>query len=335
MYAIADLTFTPDTLPGGARAWYDRVAACLAGEVYPDAVGLARGGNGYAVARWVNIHVSALVLALRATGDPAYLAQIADIADAMRASTTKRGAFDVWTYRGPGGGEPEQEPRQVDDTLTLGLLGRLCHVFELNRGVHARYAALADYWLDFTWQWLAYWDQRPGGLTKDLTHCWVQHVAGLWLLGEAAGLDVHKNHARAMWTRFVNGLEPRADGYYWDHRVIGGTPQGPQEIDYVSLLFGGLIDLYHESPLVDDDMMRQFVGTVERMVRANGSVAQYNSGGGDATLDSYLISLLPFAGRWSPRVAQQSAQLWQERDAHRPRRVHIPAALLYGEVANA
>lgn len=189
-----DPTFTTERLPPAAREWHARSVAYLqrvhdqtdgvgSGGV-SGARGYARQGDLYQVARPVRSVIMAVSQGLRATGDPAFLETLDELAEDIKSALRPgwRGVISATGQESPSdppapGGNGYVEPGQHPDGILVWGPGSNPHAIHTGRDVHTldgaktwfavAQLALAyhengktqkrDYWMDHLERWEAAW----------------------------------------------------------------------------------------------------------------------------------------------------------------------------------
>ena len=158
-----DPDFAPSRLAPDVRCWYEALWAVLLepsrSEYYTSR---ANRYDLYTYAREINTHISALLTALRATGDLAILDEVDRLTQHMRAKledTWTRGAqredgsvdgYLNWVWDRESTQYRGRDTHEIDEMRTHALVAQVAYAFEANAGLEGPngvdYAERAEFW---------------------------------------------------------------------------------------------------------------------------------------------------------------------------------------------
>ena len=162
-----DPNFHPDELTEEARIWYTRLWAAIEHDwPMPDPIGQAKTGNTYPYGRMLNEHITALLVAFRATGDLRLLDEIDRITQIMRENLRRtwidddgnpitpddrtEGKLRWLSLRQKTASDYGKDTSREDAMLVHGLIATIAYAFHENRDLTSpggvNYEERARFW---------------------------------------------------------------------------------------------------------------------------------------------------------------------------------------------
>lgn len=273
-------------------------------------------GDLYLLGRYTGDYVAAMVMALRATGDPRLLARIWEITELARA--TLRDAWEDGTEDGHRNFRMKtvddalyhgNDRHQMDEAMTHGNVGLWAWVFEVNRDLGIRYAEAADFWRaylleDFLPKWteraggdrVAAWEDASSGFYKRLVHPRANQARLAHYLFRLTDDPFFASRARAAAGDLRAAIvpNPAVDGaVMWKHQVTG-RDHGWQKLNYAQYLLRIALELHLERLdwFAEPSMMWHLTTTVRDVALApasTGKMAARISGEGRTSLRPYAM----------------------------------------------
>ncbi len=316
-----DPRFDPDMLSADETLWVGRLNAALERSA---GTARARAGSGdlYLLGRYVGDYVAALLAALRATGDLAYLDRVlelstlyrADLADAWLDGTED--GFLNWLWLADPASETfyGKDTIPLDEAMTHGNVALVAYAFHVNRDIDPTYAEAADFWVDYLEDhFLAKWTSREGGdrlaawtdgFYKRFTHPRGNQLRLAHYLHACTGDPFYGTRAQEIASELAAHAEPNPthpDAYRWTHQVAG-TDEGWQKINYAQYVMRVLIEMSLEgvASFDDADVMARYASTFRDVVfggrgPAFDTMAERVDGSGSTSAGVYGLAGL---GRW-------------------------------------
>lgn len=160
----ADPNFTTDALSDEGKLWHDRLVRGYEGRQYIDVVSCSQSGDSYAIGRCVGTGINSLAGAIRVTGDPQFVSDVAILMANLRASLK-----DVWpecekynqcqkmtdgylnftwkqdqnsSYYG-------SDWHQMDEQLAHAAVANGARILQANSANHPEYETEVTFWVDY------------------------------------------------------------------------------------------------------------------------------------------------------------------------------------------
>lgn len=321
---VADPTFDREQLPPLTRAQYDRLWRTLNNpNLYPPVEPHMAAGDVYWVARAGDQHVTALSLALRATGDPALVEEICRLFQVVRGAlkdTNGDGFLNLTLQNRCDTGETAEilcwkDTSDLEEALVFGSLSHWTYILWANRDLAPRYAEAADFGVDFLVNHhLAKWSARNPSqpvyrrLDKSLYHSYSAVMRGYYYLSLMTGERRYYREAERRADLLMSGMEPLGQTWVFNHRVPGlGEPLYPHPTPYALHTFGMWTDLALEGfgPFGVDDNMSRWTATLRDNMLAGVDFETRTmphsitgEGAGDVQLTKLTISDVPAMALW-------------------------------------
>ena len=318
-----DPTFRLEDLPPDALYWHGRLKeAIVGGDAYIQQH--SRSDDLYRIGRTVGDYNSALIMALRATGDLSFLDRVveicnnirADLADAWDDGTTD--GYLNWRWRKEPATYYGNDLHRTDELFTHMNLAMVAYTFEVNRDLKPAYAEQADFWKSYLLDhFLPKWTERAGGdpiaawntgdgFWRRTTSPRAQQLRGAYYLykltGDSFFLDrAEECAADVVHFAQINPAVPTA--YRWKH-AISGTDEGWQRVNYANYLMRAVLEMNLEG-YTDwrlDSEMERYASTFRDVVWTS-TVAPFDtmtyrvSGEGETQTRLYCMAGL---ARWDP-----------------------------------
>ena len=289
-----DPSFDAASLPEGARIWYERFLAALASpDQYPDAVQAASTGDLYQLGRYVNTHVTTVLMVFRFTGDLHLLDAIDPIMQAARAQLKDYNHDGYLNWRWLADPNNKQwygdDQHLMGEILTHSLVAAVAWAYQENRNLESPagidYGERADFWKNYLkHDFEAKWRKRDGTsgydyLTGYLMHAYLQEIRYFHYMGLLFGEPGYKVEA----TKLASALKidfhavttPAGPGYVWMQGVEteNTNVKFAQPTIYASNTIQAAEDLALEgmAPFAEGDFMERIANTVSSLVMDNGS----------------------------------------------------------------
>lgn len=361
----ADPGFSSEQLPEEIAPWYHRFLAVLYNpRQYLNATLLAKSNNTYHYGRALNTHITSMLQVFRITGDMRILAEVDRLAELMRAqlrdrSVLRRGGnihetdgYLNWQYRHDKGYEGT-DVHQMDEMLSHALIAAIAHAYQVNRDLDPRYAERARFWTDYLANHFeAKWRKRKGiprgfpFLEKHLIHVTMQWIRYHYYMAQLTGNEAYENEARRMAEtvrRHIRKIPVReGTAAMWNHTtaVKGHLAHDPQPFQYARYTVQAAADLASENFDVfsEPGFMEDLAATLAHFVMNDPTGATFafhidGSGKKRETAARYAISPWTMLGRWSDDrkilSISEKAYFLAEENPDRPRRIYIPAGMVF------
>ena len=258
----------------------------------------ANSDDIYRYGRTFGGHVTAVLTALRVTGDLELLDYIDDLAERMRAELADgwrstrdrtdgtRDGYLNWVYRYSATPSHQgKDTRVIDDIQTHAVVAHFAHAFAINSDqvspAGIDYAERAEFWTDYLVNHFeAKWRERndvPSGFpfivrTQTTTYyAWTRWHYYMWkLTGQEAYLREAHAMAGNIWAeiRVVDGASGPA--YVWASGLLelGDSQRRLQPTNYLSVVYGAIVDFHMEGfhNWASTDHMRAFTRTLTEFV---------------------------------------------------------------------
>lgn len=300
-----DPGFDPSRLPDHVRCWYEELWTVLQN---PDRsssyTGRAARDDLYLYARPLNTHMTALMTALRVTGDLALLDEVDRLAQHMRSRLEDRwrgpAAFDsegvdgylnwVWGQSGSAA-HTGRDVHEIDEMRTHAMVAQFAWAFAINADVSSPngvdYAERAQFWTDYLVEHFeAKWRERNGTawpefpfLSRPHLHETVDFVRYHTYLHRLTGKEEYAAEARRLSEIvFDNFVEVEADGgpaLVTPRSVLsmGGEQDYMIPSTYVRYVFASAVDLHFENvgEWAEKDVMTMLARSLAEFIIDNGS----------------------------------------------------------------
>lgn len=242
-----DPTFTAEALPPEMKLWHSRLLSTFnKATTYPNPDTAAMSRNIYALGRTLNNHITALLAALRATGDPAILAEIDRLMELARVGladthpectvhdrcTQQQDGFLNWVMLSDTSvSHYGNDVHDMDEMLTHSMVAAAAYAFYVNRDFSPIYQERSNFWVDYLRNHFeAKWRTRrnnfisPRFLDKNLIHPFIQfmrfdYYMHLMTNQESYQKDYDSRLRIAQEKLFIPRSLPAGTAYVWDHAV--------------------------------------------------------------------------------------------------------------------
>ncbi|MFQ5719665.1 MAG: hypothetical protein ACE5IK_08945 [Acidobacteriota bacterium] len=317
---VGDPLFDPNSLSGEMRVWYDRMWESIeASRATVDARSSSR--DLYLLGRYVNDYTTALIFALRATGDLRFLDRAAEIWENARATLADEwcdGTTDgyvnwVWLINPDVTSEYCKDTHHMDEAMAHGPVALLAYTLDRNRDLDPAYGEKADFWVSYLeTQFLAKWTARAGdpvaawetgaGFYKRFTHPRANQLRVAYYLHKLTGKPFYLERAGAIDSDLASHLEVNpsvSTALQWKHQVAG-TDEGYQKVQYAHYFMNVAMEMNLEGFGSDADAatMAKFASTFRDVVlKPASSMTERVDGTGSVGRKLYGHSGL---GRWDP-----------------------------------
>ncbi|MBN2306142.1 MAG: hypothetical protein JXQ72_16785 [Anaerolineae bacterium] len=343
---VGDPNFDPNTLSAEMRVWYDRLWTVLTnGRVYPNPDESAASGCLYRIGRGLNPHITALMTALRVTGDLRFLDEIDRLMEIARRELRdyNNDGYLNWRwlyetdsiYYG-------KDTHEMDEMLAHSTVAAAAYALRVNGQFNSRYRTHADFWQNYLDnQFFPKWAAR-GGIDKSLAHPYAQFMRTEYYMYQLTGkqwyLDEAIHRADVLDSMMNVFNSPSGPGFTWDHRVPGmGMPAwGCQPTVYGVITVSAFQDMALEGfrQFASDDYMRHYTNTFRYKVLKFGmsNVSGDVCGSGTNIISKYTISSVPGLAYWdnSNWFVNFNEQAYEEIDTpSSPKMIYIPAYMLF------
>lgn len=251
-----DPNFSRSSLSSEARLWYDRYWAGLkASDQYPNVMQAAASGDLYQIGRYVNVHVTTMLTALRYTNDLALLDEVDRVMQVVRGTlrdTNGDGYLNWrWLHDPNNGSWYGDDWHEMDESIAHGFVAAVAWAYQANRDLRSPggvdYAERADFWADYLKNdFEAKWRARSRVsassmefLNSYLLHTWVQYTRYFWYMGKVTGDSAYTAEAERRSARLkLNLKEVTVDGvrayvYPW-----GMVSEGNAYPDLMPIVYG-------------------------------------------------------------------------------------------------
>jgi hypothetical protein len=261
---LADPGFKPASLSPEMQLWHDRMLDAMRTSA-TTIDGRSRSGNLYELGRYLNDYTTALLNALRATGDARFLDRAAQLWDQSRPKLadawldgTKDGYVNWLWLQTPGDFHYGKDLHSMDEAMTHGSVAALAYALHQNRNLSSSYASRADFWTDYLEKhFLAKWNKRANGSVaawesnagfyKRLTHPRSNQLRIAHYLHRITDKTFYKERAEVIARELCQHMEnhPKKPGaYQWKHELDGGGTF--QKINYAHYFMNVVIDMHLE-----------------------------------------------------------------------------------------
>jgi len=346
---IGDPDFNVSNLSPEMQVWYTRLWAAIRSEdIYPDPDKEASSGDLYFMGRPLNLYITALLSAFRATGDLALLDEVDRLMELARAQLADYNGDGYLNWRYLFGTESiyyGQDTHSMDEMLTHSFIPEVAYVLKSNEQFDPVYGEHAAFWTDYLEKhFLPKWEAR-GGLEKSLVHPYAHFMRFYYYLYKLTGnlpyLLEAERRATVLNAMMKTQDTSRGEGFVWDHRVIamGHDALGCQPTVYAVLTVTAFQDLALQGfpPYADDSYMAHYAATFRDQVLIYGTdeLAGDVCGGGEDRkregFEKFLLGGIPGLAAWDDTgalmdVNEEAYDRYQSPDA--PNIVFIPAYML-------
>ncbi|MFH1072718.1 MAG: PKD domain-containing protein [Nanoarchaeota archaeon] len=365
---MGDLNFDPDSLSPEMRTWYDRMVASVAASAsYVNT--RADSDDLFVLGRNVNDYTTALLFALRATGDLQFLDRTAAIWEIARAdlgdywcdpnspSQPLAGTSDGylnWRWRAPATHPTYgcKDTHSMDEAMTHGTIALVAYALDQNRAYSQGYAEKADFWESYLEShFLAKWYARSAAAGRTNVDAWNYETTGfykrfrhpvaneerlahyLYYLTENPFYLAREQEIlpKLLWQLDMNPSVPAA--YRWKHQVEG-TDEGYQQVDYAQYFTNVILEMNLEGTgtYAQSSEMQKYMSTFRDAVFTGSSPwpTMADLVDGSGSAATVVQSLSAF-GRWDSthKLLDVAEARYQALSANEPGRVYIAAGALY------
>ena len=314
---LGDPDFTPEQLPPEVRCWYEALWQVLL-EPSRAAHYTSRSERYdlYTYSREMNTHITALLTALRITGDLAFLDEVDRLAQHMRSKLEdtwtrgaglERGSVDgylnwVWD-RDTSGTHRGRDIHEIDEMRTHSLVASMAYAFRLNEGTRGPngvdYAERAEFWTrylvdHFEAKWRvrneAPWPEFPFIMRPHMheTTEFIRYHHYMYLL---TGHEEYKTEVAHMVDLVVDNMVevPTDSGpaYVSPRSVLsmGGLADYLLPSTYVRYLYNSAVDLHLEGVVgfSSSEMMEKLARSLSEFIIDNGPNDYARDMGGGVT----------------------------------------------------
>jgi len=293
-----DPAFSESKLPESMKIWHQRLINSFTNvSVYPNPYTAAASRDAYTLGRTVNNHQTALLAALRATGDPAILAEIDRIMEIARSTLAdvhpecstfnlcaeQQDGYLNWTWlHDPQSSLFGSDTHQMDEMLTHSMVASAAYAFFVNKDFDQKYLDHANFWIDYLENHfetkIRTRKNNSTAITfidENLTHPYIQFARFDYYMykmtGKAKYMDDYKKREKVAKEKiFITRILPAGEAFVWEHRmpwiyntagqiVNGGAVWlGCQSTSYSVYTFGGTLDLELENaPFYRDSLVKE------------------------------------------------------------------------------
>ena len=281
-----DPNFRVDQLPGEMRVWHERLwegieyANNSEESLNPET--RAASGDLFSMGRFLNVHITTLLSALRVTKDLALLDEVDRLMEMARAELADTNADGFRNFRylnrtdGSSASLYGDDYHEMDEILTHSLIAAVAYALAENASFNTRYKEHAQFWLDYLKNdFEPKWRERndvPFGLpfiSKNLMHPYVQFIRYnlyMYKLTDDTAYWSEANRMADLVPRQVREVYTTGGpAYVWNQRFLpeADTDQtlSCQPFVYLQYTFQAFQDLAMEGFSVFDDAFMQHVAT--------------------------------------------------------------------------
>ncbi len=270
--------------PGGSREAYN---------LY----GLSKSGRLNDISRHIKLELTAVLAALRVTGDAALLETTYSVMQNLRGtlSDSNRDGFQNWGYYNPGSSLHGKDTTTLEEIMAHAIVAQAAYALKLNGGLKPKYAEAARFWTDYLENnFVAKWRKRSGRssppyLQKGLMHPYADSIRLSHYLWRLTGKTVWLGERDRQVAVLKKELLYTSGHYSWGHFINSLRRSDPvfplQHVNYSGESVTSFADLGFEDVL-GEPMMDRFANTVTWMIDgqspgimkgANGATGMYYS----------------------------------------------------------
>jgi hypothetical protein len=357
-----DPKFSENQLSSEARLWHKRLWVAIT-RSKSNATAMAQSGDTFNYARGLNVHITTLLTALRATGDLKLLDEIDGLMQLARAELKDYNKDGYLNFRYLNKDSPKwygDDYQRMDEMHAHGMIAAVAYAYRANADLDSRYRERANFWTNYLANHFeAKWRKRnkvPTGypfLNRPFTPTYANFTRYHLYMYKLTGKESYYNEALRLASllqkEMVNVTAAGSPAYVWDRAmtVTGAKPLGCQPLKYVHLYLNAVVDLHLEGIgfFAQKTTMQKFANTIRTFVMDDGakSFARDNCGGVNrggltsyasynrAGPSFYIRSQLTLAA-WdsSGKITNVAQQVYrsQESNLENPSRIFIPAAMV-------
>lgn len=343
---VGDPNFNANNLPPEIRVWYDHMWAALTnGRTYPDPDAIASSGDLYQIGRTLNLHVTAMLTALRVTGDLRFLDEVDRVMELARRELKDYNNDGYLNWRwlyDPSSVLCGNDHHKMDEMLAHTTVAAAAYALQVNGQFNPVYAQHAAFWLDYLENhFFPKWAAR-GGIDKSLTHPFAHFMRMNYYMYRLTGGTAYLNEAERR-AGVIDGMMAERNtahgvAFTWDHRVpnMGKEPWGCQPTGYASFTVNALTDMALEgfSYYASDDYMRHYTITYRDLVLKYGTnqMAGNVCGSGTESFGKFLFSGMAAMAYWDDTgwFTSFNEQAYADNEIiDNPQRIFIPAYMMF------
>ncbi len=241
----------------------------------------ASSGDLYSMGRFLNVHITTLLSALRVTKDLALLDEVDRLMEMARAelADTNADGYQNWRFLAESSGSSElygDDFHEMDEILAHSMVAAVAYALSENASFDRRYEEHAQFWLDYLKNdFEAKWRKRndvPFGLpfiSKNLMHPYVQFIRYNLYMYKLTDDTTYYSEANRMADLVLRQVRDvyTADGpaYVWNQRFLPEAETSEtlscQPFVYLQYTFQAFQDLAMEGFSVFDNAFMQRVAT--------------------------------------------------------------------------
>jgi hypothetical protein len=325
---VVDPLFIRSKLSEKVQTWYDRMKSSItAGAATADT--WASEDDSFSMGRQLNEYFSALLMAIRSTGDVFFLEEVYDLwllskadledsyCEGATGSYSSPDGYLNWRWREDPGNTTFycMDEHTMDDLMTHGGWAAVAYAFHVNRHIDPKYGVEADYIVDYLENhYLAKWYSRDGttgtpevswqannGVYRRFTHPSMNQLRLGYYLWKITGDKFYYDR----WTTMAGNLDVShmevnivdASGYQWEHH-ISGAPVEVQRMTYIKYYMGGVLELWCE--YIDwtfrdiSELTKVMIGLREAVFKKFGTpwtnMADQIDGSGSTSMNMYRLT---------------------------------------------
>ena len=294
--------FDPDQLSSEARVWYDLLWFAIENEEYdPDAISIAEEDGLHHLGRSLNQHITALLLAFRATGDLRFLDEVDRFGEILRGRLTTvwidhdgneiipdddtEGFRRLLYLRKEDSSHWGRDTHSMNDQLTHANIAHFTYAYHNNRDLTSPtgidYGERADFWTDylindFEKKWRIRRNTPEGFpfFIRNLAHPYAQfarwHHYMYLITGDGGYADERDRRIDSMIDELVTCPSDVGMAYIWSHGVQGegSSHEFLQPINYALHEVSAYVDFIIEdaNPHIDAEHMQRLANTWSQFV---------------------------------------------------------------------
>ncbi len=278
--------FSADRLPSEMKLWHTRLwegieyANNSEESLNPET--RAASGDLFSMGRFLNVHITTLLSALRVTKDLALLDEVDRLMEMARAelADTNADGFQNWRYLNETADSSRSfyndDFHEMDEILTHSMVAAVAYALSENAPFDRRYEEHAQFWLDYLKNdFEAKWRERndvPFGLpfiSKNLMHPYVQFIRYNLYMYKLTGDTAYYSEANRMADLVLRQVREiyttGGPAYVWNQRFLPEAEDSKtlscQPFVYLQYTFQAFQDLAMEGFNVFDDAFMQRVAT--------------------------------------------------------------------------
>ncbi len=279
--------FSTDRLPSEMELWHKRLwegieyANNSEESLNPET--RASSGDLFSMGRFLNVHITTLLSALRVTKDLALLDEVDRLMEMARAelADTNADGFQNWRYLNEATDSSRSfyndDFHEMDEILTHSMVAAVAYALSENAPFDRRYEEHAQFWLDylkndFEAKWRKRNNKRSGFpfIEHKLMHPTLNMIRYHYYMYKLTGGSDYYSEAKRLASKVRGTMRSSDGGYVWAHEV--GSRSGCQPMTYVKYTTSALADLSTaSSSLFDSSFMKRVAYTMARKALKSSS----------------------------------------------------------------